>query len=157
DGTRNPAHAATPDSVVETVGTPCHNGGDRAYYDPTAQQEVMMAFTAMLSELYGACRRKVGADELPTKAAAEAVVIEGTRFRSIDGRFPARGDEGRDDHRLPGLRQPHSGARPDGKNIRKNIRQEKVGAGSCDATRRDAHLAQLHDPRRQFRLGRAGS
>jgi hypothetical protein len=35
----------------------------------------MMAFTAMLSELYGAFRRKVGADE-PTKAAAEAVVIE---------------------------------------------------------------------------------
>jgi hypothetical protein len=34
-----------------------------------------MAFTAMLSELYGAFRRKVGADE-PTKAAAEAVVIE---------------------------------------------------------------------------------
>ena len=45
-----------------------------------------MAFTAMLSELYGAFRRKVGADE-PTKAAAEAVVIEDTRFRSIDGRF----------------------------------------------------------------------
>src|SRR6516225_5936292 len=49
----------------------------------------MMAFTAMLSELYGAFRRKVGADEPPTKAAAEAVVIEGTRFRSIDGRFDA--------------------------------------------------------------------
>jgi len=49
----------------------------------------MMAFTAMLSELYGAFRRKVGADEPPTKAAAEAVVIEDTRFRSIDGRFDA--------------------------------------------------------------------
>jgi len=48
-----------------------------------------MAFTAMLSELYGAFRRKVGADEPPTKAAAEAVVIEGTGFRSIDGRFDA--------------------------------------------------------------------
>jgi hypothetical protein len=43
----------------------------------------------MLSELYGAFRRKGGADEPPTKAAAEAVVIEGTRFRSIDGRFDA--------------------------------------------------------------------
>ena len=48
-----------------------------------------MAFTAMLSELYGAFRRKVGADEPPAKAAAEAVVIEDTRFRSIDGRFDA--------------------------------------------------------------------
>src|SRR5262249_33809759 len=88
DGTGDPAHAATRDSVVETVGAPCHNGWDRAYYHPTAQEEAMMAFTAMLSELYGALRRKVGADE-PTKAAAEAVVIENTRFRSIDGRFDA--------------------------------------------------------------------
>ena len=50
-----------------------------------------MAFTAMLSELYGAFRRKVGVDEPPTnyKAAAEAVVIEDTRFRSIDGKFDA--------------------------------------------------------------------
>ena len=46
-----------------------------------------MAFTAMLSELYGAFRREVRADELPTKAAAEAMVIEDTRFHSIDGRF----------------------------------------------------------------------
>ena len=61
----------------------------RAYYDQTAQEETMMAFTAMLSELYGAFRRKVGADEPPAKAAAEAVVIEDTRFRSIDGRFDA--------------------------------------------------------------------
>ena len=49
----------------------------------------MTAFTAMLSELYGAFRRKVGVDEPPTKAAAEAVVIEHTRFRSIDGKFDA--------------------------------------------------------------------
>src|SRR5262249_11987424 len=49
----------------------------------------MMAFTAMLSELYGAFRRKVGADEPPAKAVAEAVVIEDTRFRSIDRRFDA--------------------------------------------------------------------
>ena len=48
-----------------------------------------MAFTAMLSELYGAFRHKVGADEPPAKAAAEAVVIGDTRFRSIDGRFDA--------------------------------------------------------------------
>ena len=49
----------------------------------------MTAFTAMLSELYGAFRRKVGVIEPPTKAAAEAVVIEHTRFRSIDGKFDA--------------------------------------------------------------------
>jgi tetrahydromethanopterin S-methyltransferase subunit G len=55
----------------------------------TAQEETMMAFTAMLSELYDAFRRKVGADEPPAKAAAEAVVIEDTRFRSIDGKFDA--------------------------------------------------------------------
>ena len=70
-------------------GANCHNGWDRAYYDQTAQEETMMAFTAMLSELYHAFRRKVGADEPPAKAAAEAVVIEDTRFRSIDGRFDA--------------------------------------------------------------------
>src|SRR5262245_50854143 len=52
-----------------------------------AQEETMMAFTAMLSELYGAFRRKVGADEPPAKAAAEAVVIENTR--SIDGKLDA--------------------------------------------------------------------
>jgi hypothetical protein len=33
---------------------------DRAYYDQTAQEETMMAFTAMLSELYDAFRRKIG-------------------------------------------------------------------------------------------------
>jgi hypothetical protein len=49
----------------------------------------MTAFTAMLSELYGAFRRKVGVDEPPTKAAAEAMMIEDTRFRSIDGKFDA--------------------------------------------------------------------
>jgi hypothetical protein len=49
----------------------------------------MMAFTAMLSKLYDAFRRKVGADEPPAKAAAEAVVIEDARFRSIDGKFDA--------------------------------------------------------------------
>jgi len=54
-----------------------------------AQEETMMAFTAMLSELYGAFHRKVGADEPPAKAAVEAVVIEDRRFRSIDGRFDA--------------------------------------------------------------------
>jgi hypothetical protein len=64
-------------------------GWDRAYYDQTAQEETMMAFTAMLSELYDAFRRKVGADEPPAKAAAEAVVIEDARFRSIDGKFDA--------------------------------------------------------------------
>jgi hypothetical protein len=49
----------------------------------------MMAFTAMLSELYDAFRRKIGADEPPAKTAAEAVVIEDARFRSIDGKFDA--------------------------------------------------------------------
>src|SRR5215510_8300179 len=47
----------------------------------------MMAFTTMLSELYDAFRRKVSADEPPAKTAAEAVVIEDARFRSIDGKF----------------------------------------------------------------------
>src|SRR5262249_20162377 len=59
-----------------------------ALYGPP-QEEAMMASTAMLSELYGAFRRKVRADEPPAKAAAEAVVIEDTRSRSIDGRFDA--------------------------------------------------------------------
>jgi tetrahydromethanopterin S-methyltransferase subunit G len=49
----------------------------------------MMAFTAMLSELYDAFRRKIGTDEPPAKTAAEAVVIEDARFRSIDGKFDA--------------------------------------------------------------------
>ena len=48
-----------------------------------------MTFPAMLSELYDAFRRKVGGDEPPAKAAAEAVVIENARFRSIDGKFDA--------------------------------------------------------------------
>jgi hypothetical protein len=51
----------------------------------------MMAFTAMLSELYDAFRRKVGADEPPAKTAAEAVVIEDAWFHSIDGKFDALG------------------------------------------------------------------
>jgi hypothetical protein len=46
----------------------------------------MMAFPALLSELYEAFRRKVGADERPV---AEAAVIEDTRFRSIDKKFDA--------------------------------------------------------------------
>src|SRR5262245_56878206 len=59
------------------------------------QRRTMTAFTAMLSELYGAFRRKVGVDEPPTnyKAAAEAVVIEDTRFRSIDEKFDALMDQ----------------------------------------------------------------
>ena len=48
-----------------------------------------MAFPAMLSELYDAFRRKVGADEPPARAAAKAVVVEDTRFRSIDGKLDA--------------------------------------------------------------------
>ena len=48
-----------------------------------------MAFTAMLSELYDAFRRKIGADEPPAKTAADAVVIDDARFRSIDGKFDA--------------------------------------------------------------------
>jgi hypothetical protein len=42
----------------------------------------MMAFTAMLSELYDAFRRKVGADEAPAKAT-----VEDARLRSIDGKI----------------------------------------------------------------------
>jgi hypothetical protein len=76
-------------SELDPSGALYHNGWDRAYYDRTAQEETMMAFTAMLSELYDAFRRKIGADEPPAKTAAEAVVIEDARFRSIDGKFDA--------------------------------------------------------------------
>jgi hypothetical protein len=61
----------------------------RAYYDQTAQEKTMMAFTAMLSELYHAFRRKVGANERPARVVAEAVVIEDARFRSIDKKLDA--------------------------------------------------------------------
>jgi len=47
----------------------------------------MMAFTATLSELYDALRRKVGADERPARVVAEAAGIQDTRFRSIDGKL----------------------------------------------------------------------
>ena len=76
-------------SKLDPPGALYHNGWDRAYYDQTAQEETMMAFTAMLSELYDAFRRKIGADEPPAKTAAEAVVIEDARFRSIEGKFDA--------------------------------------------------------------------
>jgi hypothetical protein len=76
-------------SKLDPPGALYHNGWDRAYYDQTAQEETMMAFTAMLSELYDAFRRKIGAYEPPAKTAAEAVVIEDARFRSIDGKFDA--------------------------------------------------------------------
>src|SRR5262249_11254404 len=72
-----------------------------------AQEETMMAFTAMLSELYGAFHRKVGADEPPAKAAVEAVVIEDRRFRSIDGRFDALSHTM--DQRFDVLNQPLDG------------------------------------------------
>jgi DNA anti-recombination protein RmuC len=75
--------------AIQARSTRRHNGWDKAYYDQTAQGETMMAFTAMLSELYDAFRRKIGADEPPAKTAAEAVVIEDARFRSIDGKFDA--------------------------------------------------------------------
>jgi hypothetical protein len=74
---------------LDPPGALYHNGSDRAYYDQTAQEETMMAFTAMLSELYDAFRRKIGADESPAKTAAEAVVIEDALFRSIDRKFDA--------------------------------------------------------------------
>ena len=48
-----------------------------------------MAFPALLSELYGSFRRKVGADERPARVVAEAAVIEDIRFRSIDKKFDA--------------------------------------------------------------------
>src|SRR5919108_4236559 len=76
-------------SKLDPPGALYHKGWDRAYYDQTAQEETMMAFTAMLSELYDAFRRKIGADELPAKTAAEAVVIEDARFRGIDRKFDA--------------------------------------------------------------------
>jgi hypothetical protein len=91
-----------------------HNGWDRAYYDQTAQEETMMAFTAMLSELYDAFRRKIGAYEPPAKTAAEAVVIEDARFRNIDGKFDALNhtmDQRFDavSQRFDGLNQPIDG------------------------------------------------
>jgi hypothetical protein len=43
----------------------------------------------LLSELYEVFRRKISADEPPAKAAAEAVVMEDARFRSIEGKFDA--------------------------------------------------------------------
>jgi hypothetical protein len=49
----------------------------------------MMAFPALLSEVYEAFRRKVGADERPASVVPEAAVIEDTRVRSIDGKFDA--------------------------------------------------------------------
>jgi hypothetical protein len=48
----------------------------------------MMAFPALLSEVYEAFRN-VGADERPARVVPEAAVIEDTRFRSIDGKFDA--------------------------------------------------------------------
>jgi hypothetical protein len=57
--------------------------------DQPAKEETMMAFTATLSELYDALRRKVGADEGPARVVAEAAGIEDTRFRSIDGKLDA--------------------------------------------------------------------
>jgi len=48
-----------------------------------------MAFPALLSELYGSFRRKVGADERPARVVAEASVIEDARFRGIDKKFDA--------------------------------------------------------------------
>ncbi len=66
-----------------------------------------MAFTAMLSELYDAFRRKIGADEPPAKTAAEAVVIEDARFRSIDGKFDALNQTM--DQRFDVLNQPIDG------------------------------------------------
>jgi hypothetical protein len=49
----------------------------------------MMAFPALLSEVYEAFRRQVGADEQPASVVPEAAVIEDTRFRSIDGKVDA--------------------------------------------------------------------
>jgi hypothetical protein len=37
-------------SKLDPPGALYHNAWDRAYYDQTAQEETMMAFTAMLSE-----------------------------------------------------------------------------------------------------------
>jgi RNase H-fold protein (predicted Holliday junction resolvase) len=49
----------------------------------------MMAFPALLSELYEIVRRKVVTDERPTRVVAEAAVIEDARFHSIDKKFDA--------------------------------------------------------------------
>jgi hypothetical protein len=51
--------------------------------------ETTMAFTAMLSELYNAFRRRVGGDEAAAKVVAEATGIADTRFHIIDGKLDA--------------------------------------------------------------------
>jgi hypothetical protein len=51
--------------------------------------EVKRRKRRLLSELYEAFRRNVGADERPARVVPEAAVIEDTRFRSIDGKFDA--------------------------------------------------------------------
>ena len=45
-----------------------------------------MALPALLSEVYEAFRRRVGADERPASVVPEAAVIEDTRFRGINGK-----------------------------------------------------------------------
>jgi tetrahydromethanopterin S-methyltransferase subunit G len=68
----------------------------------TTQEETMMAFLALLSELYETFRRKVGADKRPARVVPEPswwhrsraastpkAVIEDTRFRRIDEKFDA--------------------------------------------------------------------
>ena len=60
----------------------------------------------------------------------------------------------RSDHRLSGLRQSHPRARSDGAHLRQDLQQEAACARRRDACRTDAHPAQLHDARRQFRLRR---
>jgi hypothetical protein len=103
-----PSGSDSPHAIqARSAGALYHNGWDRAYYDQTAQEETMMAFTAMLSELYDAFRRKIGADEPPAKTAAEAVVIEDARFRSIDGKFDALNQTM--DQRFDVLNQPIDG------------------------------------------------
>ena len=65
-----------------------------------------MAFSALLSELYGIFRRKVGAEEQAAGVVAEATVIEDARFRSIDKKFDALSDTM--DQRFDALSRPFS-------------------------------------------------
>src|SRR5262249_42299601 len=62
----------------------------KAYNDQTTQEgTIIMAFTAMISELYDAFRRRVGGDEAAAMAAAKATGIADVRFHSIDGKLDA--------------------------------------------------------------------
>ena len=82
--------------------------------------------------------------------------VEIPRKLEVGGPDRARGPDGyngeRRDHRLSRLRQPYSRAEPHGGNLRQDLQQETARARRRDECRTDAHSAQLHHSRRQFRF-----